>query len=68
MDIFILCYLEPHQIAARLRHDWDIFEKVAQHTCTVVSVFFITVLFSSLQRITQLLTPMNGPRHLEQNH
>ena len=29
--IFILCYLEPLQIPVRLRHDWDIFGKVAPH-------------------------------------
>ena len=29
--ILILCYLEPLQITARLWHDWDIFDKVAQH-------------------------------------
>ena len=27
----IVCYLEPLQTTARLWHDWDIFDKVAQH-------------------------------------
>ena len=29
--IFILCCLEPLQIAVQLWRDWDIFDKVAQH-------------------------------------
>ena len=29
--ILILCYLEPLQIMAWLKRDWDVFGKVAQH-------------------------------------
>ena len=29
--IFMFCYLEPIQIAVQLWHDWNIFDKVAQH-------------------------------------